>query len=84
MITSILFLDNTLAGTYCPPKAGVKHLLFIYVCFVFSDLFEVVKEGRIFYNPKDFTRLNLVAAGTFSVDGRGRWLDNDGDVTRDL
>jgi hypothetical protein len=34
--------------------------------------FEVVKEGRILYNPKDFTRLNLVASGTFSGDGKAR------------
>jgi hypothetical protein len=34
--------------------------------------FEVVKEGRILYNPKDFTRLNLVASGTFSWDGQPR------------
>jgi hypothetical protein len=32
--------------------------------------FEVVIEGRILYNPKDFTRLNLVASGTFSGDGQ--------------
>jgi len=30
------------------------------------------------------TRLNLVAFGTFSGDGRERWMDNDGYVTRDL
>jgi hypothetical protein len=32
--------------------------------------FEVVKEGRILHNPKYFTRLNLVASGTFSGDGQ--------------
>jgi len=32
--------------------------------------FEVVKEGRILYNPKDITRLNLVASGTLSGDGQ--------------
>jgi hypothetical protein len=32
--------------------------------------FEVVEEGRILYNSKDFTRLNLVASGTFSEDGQ--------------
>jgi len=31
--------------------------------------FEVVKEGRILYNPRNFARLNLVASGTFSGDG---------------
>jgi len=31
---------------------------------------EVVKEGRILYNPKDFTWLNLVASVTFSGDGQ--------------
>jgi hypothetical protein len=36
---------------------------------VFRPSFEVVKEGRILYNPKDFTRLNLVASGAFSGDG---------------
>jgi len=39
--------------------------------------FEVVKEGRIFYNPKDFTRLNLVASGTFSGDGQVDRLKED-------
>jgi hypothetical protein len=34
--------------------------------------FEVVKEGRILSNSKDFTRLNLVASGTFSGDGQVR------------
>jgi hypothetical protein len=34
--------------------------------------FEVVKEGRILFNPKDFARLNLVASGTFSGDGQER------------
>jgi cystathionine beta-synthase len=28
-----------------------------------------IKEGRIYYNLKDFTRLNLVASGTLSRDG---------------
>jgi hypothetical protein len=37
--------------------------------------FEVVKEGRIFYNPKGFNRLNLVASVTFSGDGQGRRLE---------
>jgi hypothetical protein len=32
---------------------------------LFRPDFEVVREGRILYNPKDFTRLNLVALGHF-------------------
>jgi hypothetical protein len=39
---------------------------------VFRPSFEVVKEGWILYSPKDFTRLNLVASGTFSGDGKVR------------
>jgi len=46
--------------------------------------FEVVKGGWILYNLKDFTRLNLVASGTFSGDDQERWLFNDGYSTRDL
>jgi hypothetical protein len=36
---------------------------------LFRPSFEVAKEGWILYNLKDFTRLNLVASGTFSRDG---------------
>jgi hypothetical protein len=36
----------------------------------FRPSFEVVKEGRILYNPKYFTWLNLVASGTLSRDGK--------------
>jgi hypothetical protein len=39
---------------------------------VIRPSFEVVKEERILYNPKDFTRLNLVTSGTFSGDGQER------------
>jgi hypothetical protein len=37
--------------------------------------FEMVNEGRIIYNPKDFNRLNLVAPWTFSGDGKGKRLE---------
>jgi hypothetical protein len=47
-------------------------MLVVYLSMfcVFRPSFEVVKEGRISYNPKDFTRLNRVASGTFSGDGQ--------------
>jgi len=35
---------------------------------VIRPSFDVVKEGRILYNPKDITRLNLVASRTSSGD----------------
>jgi hypothetical protein len=38
----------------------------------FQTVFEVVKEGRILYNPKGHTRLNPVASGTFSGDCQER------------
>jgi hypothetical protein len=45
--------------------------MFTHVCFcVIRPSSEVVKEGRILNNPKDFTKLNLVASGTFSEDGQ--------------
>jgi len=44
---------------------------------VFRPSFKGVKEGRIFYNPKDFTRSNLVASGTLSGDDQERWLEGD-------
>jgi hypothetical protein len=37
---------------------------------VLRPSFEVVTKGRILYNSKDFTRLNLVATMTFSGDGQ--------------
>jgi hypothetical protein len=37
---------------------------------------EVVKEGRILNNPKDFIRSNLVACGTFSGDDQRRRLED--------
>jgi hypothetical protein len=42
---------------------------------VFRPSFGVVNEGRILNNPKDITRLNLVASGTFSEDAQGRRLE---------
>jgi hypothetical protein len=41
-----------------------------FMLYFVRPSFEVVKDGRILYNPKDFTRLNLVASGTFSWDGQ--------------
>jgi hypothetical protein len=36
--------------------------------------FKVVKEGRILYNLKDFTRLNLVASEISSGDGQKKMI----------
>jgi hypothetical protein len=47
-------------------------MIVVYKCMLSFNRpsFEVVREGRILYNPKDFNRLNLVASGTFSADGQ--------------
>jgi len=43
-----------------------------YMLNVIRSSFGVVREGWNLYNPKDFTRLNLVASGTFSGDSQER------------
>jgi hypothetical protein len=37
---------------------------------LFRPSFEMVKEGRILYNPKDITWSILVASETFTENGR--------------
>jgi len=44
-------------------------VLFCMLSVIRPD-FEEIKEGRILYNPKDFTRLTLVAFRTFPWDGQ--------------
>jgi hypothetical protein len=46
----------------------LEKLWFSDMLFVIRPPFEMVKEGRILYNPKDHTSLNPVASGTFSGD----------------
>ena len=54
------------------PNPGLNPCCFQMYVMLVRPSFEVVKEGRILYNPKDFTRLNLVTSGTFSGDGHVR------------